>query len=167
MRQGLLFNHFVGVAREQPIEGDNPTARGESIVRSYATRHTEPVSHHSRGRSPTRHVQHRHGEQPSATSHCRRRRRHSSYSSSQEGTLKRRKTFEACDKDIKFQTFNGRRNVTKALAFIRQFEAAEENFTKSVTWACIYENWCHAPVAAVCCWFSLCGLFLFALFAPL
>ncbi|MCO5592255.1 hypothetical protein L7F22_046253 [Adiantum nelumboides] len=43
---------------------------------------------------------------------------------------KKKKTFKAGDKDVKFEAYNGRQNNDKALAFIRQFEVAfaEGNF---------------------------------------
>ncbi|MCO5602839.1 hypothetical protein L7F22_056978 [Adiantum nelumboides] len=37
---------------------------------------------------------------------------------------KKKKTFKARDKDVKFEYYNGRRVINKALAFIRQFEVA-------------------------------------------
>ncbi|MCO5574983.1 hypothetical protein L7F22_028780 [Adiantum nelumboides] len=45
---------------------------------------------------------------------------------------KKKTTFKAGDKDVKFEAYNGRRNNDKALAFIRQFEVAfaEGNFNE-------------------------------------
>ena len=141
--------------QEEPIriheeyEAD-PRVRAEAMVRTYGTKssssptyspnfpssptpspHREGRSrrphkrHHARKRSrtPTRYT-HDHGRHHSSTY---------SYSSSKGRSFKRKqRIFKAGDKDIKFETFNGKRNITKALSFIRQFDVAfvQEDFTE-------------------------------------
>ena len=58
---------------------------------------------------------------PKSSTYERSRRLH------KEKRPRKAKTFKAGDKDTKFDSYNGRRDESKALAFIRQFEVAFAN----------------------------------------
>ena len=145
------FARQEGLQRTSEVHGDDPRARAESLVRTYGTHHTSNPNYspnfpssptpsptwEGRSRRPNKYSSsRRHARSPIRHSHGGRRRRSPTTSSSssprRKRSSKKQRTFKAGDKDIKFQTFNGRRNVTKALAFIRQFDVAfvQENFTE-------------------------------------
>ena len=132
-----------------PPAEEHPTRKAESLVRKYATKEPEPSysfrlsptyskreeersSKH--GRSPIRHRKMPPKELASSSNFYERRHHHRSPSSTSSSPRKKenskKQIFKAGDKDIKFQTYNGKRDVTKALSFIRQFEVAfvEEDF---------------------------------------
>ena len=111
---------------------ENPRVRAQSMVHTYGTdRSSSPSYSPNFSSSPTSSP---HREGPSRQSfkrhHSRRhaRKRHrspsSSSSSSRERSSTKQRIFKAGDKDIKFDTYNGKRDVNKALSFIRQFDVA-------------------------------------------
>lgn len=109
---------------------ETPRRKAERLTRTYATpKHRRLKSNkernlRTRGRS-------RYGrERRPRRSHRYQRDDSSSSSSSRERSSRGKRTFKAGDKDIKFETYNSKRNIDGALSFIRQFDVtfAEEDF---------------------------------------
>ena len=130
----------TGFARQEGPSRLHEGPEENPRVRAYGTDRSSSPSYSPNFSSSPTSSPHREGRsrQPSRRHHSRRhaRKRHrspsSSSSSSRERSSKKQRIFKAGDKDIKFDTYNGKRDVNKALSFIRQFDVAfaEEDFTE-------------------------------------
>ena len=111
---------------------ETPRRKAKRLTQTYATPEYRRVES-NKERNLRKRRRSRHGrEQRTRRSHRYQREDSTSSSSSRERSSRRKRTFKGGDKDIKFETYNGKRNIDRALSFIRQFDVAfaEEDFTE-------------------------------------